>query len=266
MSINIPGLFSVTDKVALVTGGTSGIGRMIVEGLLCAGAKVYTCARSAEGVTELQEALGGLGQLHAFVGDVGSTEGCEAIRDELAKHEQHLDILVNNVGATYRAPLEEFPRDEFRRVADINLAAPFDLTRVLLPLLKSAASIDQRASVIHISSIGAFKLMDGVNNFAYSASKAGVMMMTRHMAAELNQYHINVNTIAPGLFESKLAGYMFDPAHPQYHTRPNIPIDRPGNAEDISGAVIYLSSRAGSFVTGAMIPVSGGQSTIDWGR
>jgi NAD(P)-dependent dehydrogenase (short-subunit alcohol dehydrogenase family) len=239
---------------------------MIVEGLLRAGAIVHSCARSPDALAETEAALSGLGELHTFAGDVGSTEGCEAIRAEFLGSADRLHILVNNVGATARAPFEDYARADFNRVADINLAAPFDLTRVLLPELKAAASAGDPARVIHISSIGAFKLMQGVNNFAYSASKAGVMMLTRHMAAELRQYEINVNTIAPGLFESKLAGYMFDPGHPQYHTRPNIPIDRPGTAEDIVGGVIYLSSHAGSFVTGAMIPVSGGQSIIDWGR
>lgn len=266
MIADLDRLFSVEGKVALVTGGTSGIGRMIVEGLLRAGAIVHTCGRGEDALQETREALGLLGDLHAFVGDVGSTEGCVAIRDAIAARHDRLDILVNNVGATGRAPLEDYQRADFNRVTDINLAAPFDLTRVLLPLLRANASQADPARVIHISSIGAFKLMQGVNNFAYSASKAGVMMLTRHTAAELRQYEINVNTIAPGLFESKLAAYMFDPDHPQYHTRPSIPIDRPGTAEDIAGAVIYLCSRAGSFVTGAMIPVSGGQATIDWGR
>jgi NAD(P)-dependent dehydrogenase (short-subunit alcohol dehydrogenase family) len=266
MSLDIDALFSVRGKSALVTGATSGIGFMIAEGLLRAGARVYACARNPEGVVETQNALGDLGELHIFVGDVGTSEGVDAIVQEVSKHDERLHILVNNVGATARAPFEDYPREEFDRVLNINITAPFDLTRRCHSLLRAAASEADPARVINISSIGAFKLMEGVNNFAYTSSKAGLIMLTRHLAAELVKDHINVNTIAPGLFESKLAGYMFDPSHPQYHTRPNIPIDRPGVTEDMVGAVIYLSSRAGSFVTGAMIPVSGGQSTIDWGR
>jgi NAD(P)-dependent dehydrogenase (short-subunit alcohol dehydrogenase family) len=263
--MEISELFSVRDKTALVTGGTSGIGAMIVEGLLRAGAKVHTCARRQDGIDATLSRLGGLGRLHGFCADVGTEAGVIAIRDELARLESKLHILINNVGATHRAPLEEYPRSEFERVVNINLIAPFDVTRRLLPLLRAAASVDDPARVVNISSVGAHKLMAGINNFAYSASKAGLMMMTRHTAAEVVKDHITVNCVAPGLFESKLSAYMFDPSHPQYKFRPTIPIDRPGYLEDIVGAVLYLCSRAGSFVTGNELRVSGGQSTIDWG-
>lgn len=266
MSLDIDALFSVAGKTALVTGGTSGIGAMIVEGLLRAGCRVHCCARGAEAVAETTRTLGGLGTLNAFVGDIATHEGCQAIVDEVARHDDPLHILVNNAGASARAPFADFPREEFDRVLNINITAAFDLTRLALPLLRAAATTEDPARVVNISSIGATKLMKGINNFAYASSKAGLHMLTRHLGAELVKDNINVNAVAPGLFESKLAAYMFDPSHPQYHTRPDIPIDRAGTAEDIVGAVVYLCSRAGSFVTGAVIPVSGGQSTVDWGR
>jgi NAD(P)-dependent dehydrogenase (short-subunit alcohol dehydrogenase family) len=259
-------LFSVAGKTALVTGGSSGIGYMIVEGLLRAGCKVHCCARGAQGIEETAAALGGLGELNAFVGDIATHEGCNRIVEQVARRDDRLHILINNAGATFRAPFEQFPREEFGRVLNINITAAFDLTRLAVPLLRKAATPADPARVVNISSIAAEKLMKGVDNFAYVASKAGLNTLTRLLAAELVEEHINVNAIAPGLFESKLAAYMFDPSHPQYHTRPNIPIDRPGTSEDIVGGIIYLCSRAGSFVAGHVIPVSGGQSTIDWGR
>jgi NAD(P)-dependent dehydrogenase (short-subunit alcohol dehydrogenase family) len=265
MQVEIEKLFSVRGKVALVTGGGAGIGAMIAEGLLDAGARVYICGRTAKTVFDTADHLKPKGSITALVADVGSEEGIAAIKRELEARESRLHILVNNIGTTHKAPLTEYPRSEFNRVLNINITASFETVKALLPLLKAAALREDPARVINISSIGARKIMP-LDNFAYSASKAGLDTLTRHLAAELVKDHINVNSIPCGLFRTELAGYLFDPKDPRYQNRPNIPMDRPGEAEDIVGGVIYLSSRASNYVTGVRLPIAGGQSTCDWER
>jgi NAD(P)-dependent dehydrogenase (short-subunit alcohol dehydrogenase family) len=263
--VDVKKLFSIDGKVALVTGGAAGIGAMIAEGLLDAGAKVYICGRTEASLLRTAARLKSKGEIGTIVADVGSEDGIAALKREMSAKERKLHILVNNVGATHKAPMAEYSRAEFNRVLNINITATFECVKALLPLLKAAAQPDDPARVINIGSIGARKIMP-LDNFAYSASKAGLDTLTRHLGAQLVRDHINVNCIPCGLFRTELAGYLFDPKDPRYKNRPNIPMDRPGEPEDITGAVIYLSSRASNYVTGIRLPVAGGQSTVDWER
>lgn len=251
-------LFAIDGKIALVTGGTSGIGRMIAEGLVAAGAKVYVTARTAADVDATTAALG----CHGIVADLGTNEGVAAVGAALADEGQ-LDILVNNAGTVWLAPIEEFPREGFARVLDLNVSAPFMLVQALLPLLRVSARPGDPARVINIASIGAFRA-GGWDNFSYSPSKAALISLTQHLGARLAGENISVNAIAPGLFPSRLTDEIVPLDDPAVYAAVASPLgNRVGTAEDIAGAVIYLASRAGAWLTGVTLPVSGGRATID---
>lgn len=248
-------LFSIDGRVALVTGGSRGIGAMIARGFAAAGARVYVASRKSE---ELEKTASEIGAT-AIPADLSSVEGCEHLAGELAAREDHLDILVNNAGATWGAPLEEFPDSGFDRVLSLNVKGVFHLTRLLLPLLRKAATPDDPARVINIGSIDGMRV-PAFENFSYSASKAGVHMLTRHLAHRLAP-EITVNAIAPGLFESRMTKFVFDEPGIIDAARGAIPLGREGRQDDIAGAAIFLASRAGSWLTGVVLPVDGGVST-----
>jgi NAD(P)-dependent dehydrogenase (short-subunit alcohol dehydrogenase family) len=257
--MNLDALFDVRGRVALVTGGSRGIGAMIAEGLLRAGAKVYICARKAEPLAAAAERLASFGDCVPVVANLGTAGGCEAVHAAIAAHEARLDILVNNAGAAWTVPLEDFTREAFERVLAVNLTGPFELIRALLPLLQQSASDESPARIINIASVGGFAPPGG-DGYAYSASKGGLIMLTRHLATRLASRRITVNAIAPGVFPSRMTQPYFnaDGTHAW-----KIPLHRVGAIEDISGAVIFLASRAGSYVTGALLPVSGGLGTAE---
>lgn len=257
--MNLPGLFDVSGKAAVVTGGSRGIGAMIAEGLLRAGARVYICARKE---AELEAAVARLSAFGACVGvpaDLGTAEGCQAVADAVAAREPALHILVNNAGAAWTQALDDYRRDAFERLMAVNLTGPFDLTRLCLPLLRAAATAEDPARVVNIASVGGFAPPGG-DGYAYSASKGGLIMLTRHLASRLASEKITVNAIAPGVFPSRMTKPFFkdDGSHGWA-----IPLERIGTVEDIAGAVIYLASRAGSYLTGVVIPVSGGLGTAE---
>lgn len=258
-------LFSVAGKRILVTGGGAGIGFMIARGLLDAGARVYVCGRTEATLAKAEPELKAHGEAYLFQADVATDEGVARIRHEIEAREDRLHVLINNVGISARYPLGRFPRDEYNRILNTNVSSAFQTVQALHPLLRAAATPEDPARVINISSIGARKIMP-LDNFAYSASKSALDTLTRHLGAELAPQHINVNAIACGLFRTEGSGYLFDPDDPRSKNRPNIPLDRPGETEDIVGAVLYLASRASAYVTGVRIPVAGGQSTVDWER
>jgi len=250
-------LFDVRGRNALVTGGARGIGLMIAEGLVRAGAHVWICSRTAAEVEAAVERLSSLGQTRGVVADLALPEGVDAI-DEALSEAPRLDILVNNAGTSWAAPVETFAKEGFDKVLNLNLTAPFMLTQRLLPRMKAAATIEHPARIINIASIDGLAPPDR-NTFSYSSSKAGLIMLTRHLASALAADRVTVNAIAPGIFESKMTAFWFNPNHPRHESLPAFPLgDRPGRPEDIAGAVIYLASRAGSHVTGAVIPVAGG--------
>jgi len=250
------GLFDLTGKVALVTGGTRGIGYMITKGLLDAGAKVYISSRKAEAVDEAVQELSAFGEVSGVPANLSTRDECERLIGVIAEREPCLHILVNNAGATWGAPLEEFPDHAWDKVLDLNLKGPFFLTRAALPLLQKAATKDDPARVINIGSI------DGIgvpqNRYSYASSKAAIHQLTRVLARELGPQAITVNAVAPGPFESKMMAATLASAGDQIAAM--APLGRIGRPDDMAGIAVYLSSRAGAYVTGAVIPVDGGYS------
>jgi NAD(P)-dependent dehydrogenase (short-subunit alcohol dehydrogenase family) len=246
-------LFSLQGRVALVTGGSRGIGRMIAEGFLTQGARVYISARKAAACDQTATELSALGTCISLPADVSTVQGARALAAALAQREEHLDILVNNAGAAWGAPLAEFPESGWDKVVDLNMKAPFFLTQALLPLLARGAQ-RQMAKVINIASI------DGVSvnpweTYSYQASKAGLIHLTRRMALALAKQHIGVSAIAPGAFASEMNREARDHAE---QVAAQVPAGRVGTTEDMAGAAIYLASRAGDYVVGSTLIVDGG--------
>jgi NAD(P)-dependent dehydrogenase (short-subunit alcohol dehydrogenase family) len=256
-------LFSIRGKTAVVTGGSRGIGFMIAGQFLRAGAaRVYICARRAEACQEAADELSKVGDCVAVPCDVGEAEGVETLARAVEAREERLHILVNNAGTAWGAALEEHPIEQIDRVLRVNVRAVFHCTQRLLPLLRAAASPEDPARVINIGSVDGLAIPFWPN-FGYSASKAGVHMLTRHLAHALVGDHVTVNAIAPGLFPSRMTRVVFDNPEVEEVTLGAIPMRRAGTPEDIGGTAIYLASRAGAYLTGVVIPVAGGVATID---
>lgn len=255
-------LFSMDGKTALVTGGSRGIGYMIAQGLLQAGVRVYICARKDEELSRAIVELSRFGQCRGLAVDLSDPPARERLVRWVGEEESFLNVLVNNAGTNWGAPIEEFPLSGFDKVLTLNLVAPFDLIRLALPMMRAAATPGDPARVINIGSIDGVKV-PLAQNYSYSASKAGIHMLSRHLARHLVAENITVNTIAAGVFETKMTKHWFDPNHPGFETRPAIPMERPGGADDIAAAAIYLAARSGAYVTGITLPVAGGIGTID---
>ena len=251
-------LFSVAGKVVLVTGGSRGIGRMIAEGFVANGARVYVSARSAAACEETAAQLSKQGECTALPADLSSEAGCRRLADEVASREPRLDVLVNNAGANWGAPLAEYPDSAWDKVLALNVKAIFHLTRALVPQLEQAAGSDAPARVINVGSIDGIQV-PALETYAYSASKAAVHHLTRVLARRLAPSRITVNAIAPGPFESKMMAATLDRFGALIVD--SCPLKRIGTPEDMAGVAIYLASRAGAYVTGAVIPVDGGIST-----
>jgi NAD(P)-dependent dehydrogenase (short-subunit alcohol dehydrogenase family) len=252
-------LFSVKGKTAVVTGGSRGIGLMIARGLVEAGARVYISSRKAGVCDEVAAELSKRGECFSIPADLGTLEGLDHLAGRMAEREGALHILVNNAGATWGAPIEEYPDEAFDKIWSVNVKAIFHLTVKCLPLLRKAASADDPARVVNIGSIDGIRV-PYFENYAYSASKAAVHMLTRHMAHTLHKDNITVNAIAPGLFPSKMTKFIFEQMDVD-QLGGGIPLGRVGRADDVAGATIFLASRSGSYLTGAVIPVDGGVST-----
>jgi len=252
-------LFSLSGRVALVTGGSRGIGRMIAEGFLKQGAaKVYNTARKAEACNQAAAEMSKLGECISIPADVSTVDGAKGLAAEIAKREPQLDILVNNAGAAWGAPFDEFPESGWDKVVDLNLKAPFFLTQALAPQLRAAAKT-RPAKVINIASI------DGISvnpweTYSYAGSKAGLIHLTRRMALRLIQDNIVVSSIAPGPFRSEMNRDARDNAE---QVARRVPAGRVGEDDDMAGAAIYLASRAGDYVVGSTLIVDGG---VTWAR
>jgi NAD(P)-dependent dehydrogenase (short-subunit alcohol dehydrogenase family) len=254
-------LFGLDGKVAVVTGGSRGIGFMIASGLVANGVRTYITARKAEACDAAAAELSQHGDCISIPADLSTADGLASFVGALTERESQIDILVNNAGAAWGAPLGEFPEVGFDKVVDINVKAPFMLTQALLPQLEAGATADDPARVIMIGSIDGIRVPIG-DNYSYSASKAGVHMMARHMASHLVRRNITINSIAPGPFESKMMAYRLDDPDSRKMVEAGVPRRRIGSPEDIAGTVIFLASRAGAYTTGSVIPVDGGISTL----
>ena len=259
--IDVSTLFSLKGKTALVTGGSRGIGHMIAEGLLQAGATVYISSRKAEVCEKVATDLSSSGgACHALPADITRDDDRDRLVATLGSRISHLDILVNNAGAAWGAPYATFPEHGFRKVLDLNITALFFLTRDITPLLARAARPHDPARVINIGSMDGIKAPTVLDNgtFPYSASKAAVHHLTRTLALELASQHITVNAVAPGFFESKMTGESLEQFRDAIER--NCPLGRIGHPEEMAGIAIYLASRAGAYTNGAVIPVDGGSS------
>lgn len=251
-------LFSIEGKTALVTGGGRGIGLMIARGFVEAGADVYISSRKADAIEEVAAELSGAGSCQAIAADLSRESECERLAAEIGEREGSLDILVNNAGATWGAPLADYDEAAWNRVLDLNVKGVFHLTRFMVPLLAAAASEDDPARVINIGSIDGIQV-PMLETFAYSASKAAVHHLTAVLARHLAPRRITVNAVAPGPFESKMMAATLDAFRDQIIA--SCPLGRIGRPADMAGVCIYLASRAGSYVTGAVVPVDGGIAT-----
>ena len=248
--------FSLEGKRALVTGGSRGIGEMIARAYVAAGAEVMIASRDVAACDVVADELGA--SCTAVPADLSTPEGVEALAGAVGDWSDRLDVLVNNAGATWGAPLGAYPAEGFDKVMDLNVRAVFLLTQAVLPQLRAAASSEDPARVLMIGSV------DGLtvpifDTFAYSASKAAVHQLSTHLAATLAPEHVTVNALAPGLFPSKMTAFLFAE---EEAVVARIPLGRPGRLEDVGGMAIALASRAGSYVTGTVIPIDGGYATL----
>lgn len=251
-------LFDVSGKIAVVSGGSSGIGFMMAQGLLENGAKVYITARKVGQLEEAAKALSAFGECVAIPSDLSSIDGIESFVAEFGKHETRLDILINNAGAVWSAPIASFPEQGWDKVMDINVKSLFFMTQKCLPFLKAAGRKDNRARVINIASINGIR-NSGMATYSYTASKSAVVHLTTHLATDLVGDNILVNAIAPGYFPSKMTKAIVENEAMTELAITKIPCGRMGSPEDIAGTALYLSSRASAWVCGQTIVVDGGQ-------
>ena len=250
-------LFSVAGKTVLITGSSGGIGLMLAEGFLAAGARVYINGRNEEALEAIRARLDGRGEIFAVVSDLSKPEGVEALVKAVCEREPRLHVLINNAGITWGAPLETFPAKAWTSVMNVNVQSPFALIQGLLPALRAAGSADDPARVINIGSVYATKT-DVMTAYSYAASKAAIQQLTRVLARELASQHILVNAIAPGFFPSKMTAFAWKDEKLRTSLLAGIPLGRAGTPEDVAGLAIMLSSRAGAYITGSIIPLDGG--------
>ncbi|HLM05746.1 MAG TPA: SDR family oxidoreductase [Blastococcus sp.] len=251
-------LFDLTGKVAVVTGGTRGIGLMMARGLLQAGARVYVSSRKPEAGDAAVAQLAAHGKAVSIPADLSTESECVRLAEEVGKREDELHILVNNAGATWGEPLQTFPESAWDKLLNLNLKAPFFLSRAFLPLLEEAGTPDDPARIVNVGSIDGLHVPP-MHTYSYSSSKAALHHLTRVLAKELGPRHITVNAVAPGPFESKMMAATLDAFGKEIAAR--APLGRIGRPDDMAGVVVYLTSRAGSYVTGAVLPVDGGIAT-----
>lgn len=266
-SLYLESLFSLAGKTAVVTGGATGIGRIIAETLIRAGADVIVASRKVKACEECAKSLNELGaggSAFGIAGDVSNESGVLALVEQIIHRFPQLSILINNAGKTWGAPLETFPHAAWENVFSVNVAGLFTLTQRLLPRLMAAATTDDPARVINLGSVmGNQPMGDGA--YSYAASKASVHHLTRILAKELAPRRITVNALAPGVFDSRMTAFATrDPTRlPRVEQR--IPLGRLGRPEDIASAVLFLCGRGGAYVTGAILPIDGGVG-VDSGR
>jgi len=254
-------LFSIAGKSALITGGSRGIGLMMARGYVRAGARVYITSRKADVCEQAAQELSREGSCVALPADVTRDDSLNDLVARLREREDSLDVLINNAGKGWEAPLETFPDRGWESVMNINLVSIFKLTRSLLPMLESAGSHGSPARIINIGSIAA-ELHNSMNLYSYGASKSAIHWLTKTLAAEFGTRHITVNAIAPGRFPSAMtANVIADRARYEAEVSA-IPLRRWGEEDDIAGLSVFLASPAASFITGAIIPLDGGTRLV----
>lgn len=252
-------LFSVAEKRVVVTGGSRGVGFMLARAFLMAGARVLISARKAEALETAASELWDVGDCAAVAADLSTRDGAAELAAAVGDWSPRVDVLVNNAGAAWGAPLEDFPESGWDKVLDTNLKGVFYLTADLLPSLRAAAQPDDPARVVNVGSVEGIASPQA-DNYAYSASKAAVHMLTRHLAKRLASEHVTVNAIAPGPFESRMTAFALGDRDLRRRVERETPLGRIGQPDDIAGAAIYLTSRASSYVSGVVLPVDGGRT------
>lgn len=255
--MSLKGLFDISGKTALVTGGSRGIGLMIARGFVEAGVKTYISSRKASACAAVAEELSKIGTCIALPHDLGTTEGVKALAADIKARETSLDILINNAGAAWAEPIDTYSESGWDKLMNVNLKAIFLLSQALLPELRAAASADDPARIVNIGSIDGL-LAPSLETYAYSASKAAVHHLTRNLAKHLAKDHITVNAIAPGPFDTKMLAPVLNANRKLVEG--GVPLGRVGRDDDMLGPAIFYCSRAGAYLTGTVLPVDGGIS------
>ncbi len=260
LQMDLNTLFSLQGKVAMVTGGSRGIGKMITQGLLQAGAKVYITARKKAVCEEAANELSVFGPCIAIASDIGTPEGRAELLQALGQKEDKLHILINNAGTNWGGEFDKYPDEAFEKVLHLNVSAIFSMTRDFISLLERAATSEDPARVINIGSMDGLHIptVAHTGTFAYTSSKAAVHHLTRNLAVTLAPRHITVNAIAPGFFPSKMTEFIFDKHLADIEG--NSLQKRVGKPEEMAAIAIYLCSKGGAYTNGAVIPVDGGTS------
>jgi NAD(P)-dependent dehydrogenase (short-subunit alcohol dehydrogenase family) len=257
-SENLDQLFGLAGKTALVTGGSRGIGLMIARGLLLAGAEVVISSRKVDACDEAVAELSKFGTVRAVPADLSRQDECKRLARDVLGHTDQLDILVNNAGATWGEPLDSFPASAWDKILDLNVKSPFWMVQELVPALRAAGTQDDPARIINIGSVDAIHVSP-MPTYSYASSKAAIHQLTRMLARELGPQHITVNAVAPGPFPSKMMAATLDAFGDSIAAA--TPMRRIGRPDDMAGVAVFLASRAGAYVNGAVIPVDGGLAT-----
>lgn len=250
-------LFDLSNRGALVTGGSRGIGRMIAETLVRAGADVVITARPSDDLTRTANELATIGRCVAIAADLTDRAGIDRLADEVMQRHPSLHLVVNNAGAARSAPLGSVPAEDFDDVLSTNVTAPFLLTQALLPALRADATPADPARVIMVGSVHGI-LAPMIDNWAYSASKAAIHHLARHLAVHLAPDHVTVNVVAPGAFETRMTEPYFGDDVGRAAVTDRVPVGRLGSASDIAGAILHLAGPAGAYITGSVLPIDGG--------
>jgi len=258
----IKNLFDISGKTALITGGASGIGLMASRALAEAGCKVFIASRKGEVCVQAAANINaelGENRVEGMKGDLSSEDGVADLVAQIQSRTDRLDILMNNAGATWGAFLGEFPWKAWDKIMAVNVTGVFGLTQSLLPLLEAAANADDPARIVNLGSFVGTRAV-GNNAYSYAASKAAVHHMTKILANELGAKQITVNAIAPGPFPSRMMAFVTEDEKLSDMMRAEVPLGRLGRGEDVAGAMIFLCSKAGSYVSGAILPLDGGMA------
>ncbi|MEM1410257.1 MAG: SDR family oxidoreductase [Pseudomonadota bacterium] len=258
--INVNELYSVKDKFAVVTGGSRGIGLDMARALVSSGATVVISSRKEPAVETAAAELNELGRAHGFAADLGTVEGAEALAAFVREKTDKVDVLVNNAGATWGAPLEAFPESGWDKVLNVNVKGPFFLTKALLPELKAAANREAPAKIINLASVEGMRAGQ-LETYSYGVSKAGIIHLTEHLALQLAPRHITVNAVAPGPFPTKMMAGTLQMAG-EDAVSGMVPLRRMGKPEDLFGVTLFLASSASDYITGQTIALGGGLGTI----
>lgn len=256
---SLESLFSLRGRTALVTGGSTGLGRICAEALLVAGARVLIASRKHDNCVAVARELSALGPCEGFAGDVHSEDGVRVFAEAVRQRTDTLDIVINNAGATWGADFETFPWSGWDRVLSVNLTGLFTLTRELMPMLLAAGSPQSPARVVNIGSVtGTLPIAERA--YSYAASKAAVHHLTRMLSHEFAARHVNINAIAPGPFATRMTAFALNSEEGRAHASAAVPMRRLGQPSDLAGTVLFLCGPGSAYTTGAIIPVDGGMS------